>query len=175
VFPPFPTPAQRLAAKLVRTPNGCVEWRGLANVNGYGIICVNGKRVLTHRFAWTLANGPIPDGLEVCHHCDNPPCCNARGCLFLGTHAENMADRKAKGKGRGWKKEITHCPFDHPYSGLNLYVDPSGKRHCRACRRRGDHARTATKIPCDICGVVIGVGVMRRHQLRRHAVLAVAS
>jgi len=148
----------------------------------YGRIKVNGKTVMTHRFAWELVNGPIPDGLHVLHHCDNPPCGQTDptdgypdGHLFIGTHAENMADMKAKGYARGWDKDVTHCPFNHPYSGVNLYVDPNGKRYCRECRWERDQIRTATKVPCDTCGAVIGVGAIQRHQLRFHGALAVAS
>lgn len=50
-----------------------------------------------NRAAWVLVNGPIPDGMLVCHHCDNPPCCNPAH-LFLGTNSDNIADRDAKGR-----------------------------------------------------------------------------
>jgi predicted HTH domain antitoxin len=50
-----------------------------------------------HKVAWILTNGPIPNGLMVCHKCDNPPCCNPNH-LFLGTQTENMQDALAKGR-----------------------------------------------------------------------------
>lgn len=102
-----PSPAERLTAGLVLALNGCLEWTGHTDRDGYGRIQINGKPARVHRFAWELANGPIPDGLSVLHHCDNPPCGQTEptegypdGHLFLGTHVENMADRSAKGRRR---------------------------------------------------------------------------
>lgn len=57
----------------------------------------------SHRVAWELTNRPIPEGMLVCHRCDNPPCCRPDH-LFLGTHDENMADKSAKGRARGREK-----------------------------------------------------------------------
>ena len=53
--------------------------------------------------AWMLVNGPIPDGLLILHHCDNPPCCNPIH-LFLGTQSDNMRDAASKGRIRGYRK-----------------------------------------------------------------------
>ena len=79
----------------------CLEWSG-ARSSGYGVRRIGGRKghiVKVHRQTWEQANGPIPPGLWVLHHCDNPACYRIEH-LFLGTHTDNMADMKAKGRGR---------------------------------------------------------------------------
>jgi hypothetical protein len=90
-------PGARLWPRLVR--NGrCMEWTGCTNEHGYGVMTVDGRRIKAHRFAWIIVHGPIPTGMDVLHHCDNPPCCNVTECLFLGTMRDNMADMISKGR-----------------------------------------------------------------------------
>lgn len=83
-------------------PGACWEWTAGRLPLGYGVIHVTlapGERrtLKAHRVAWELHNGPIPEGLVVCHRCDNPPCCNPAH-LFVGTLSDNAKDAAAKGR-----------------------------------------------------------------------------
>lgn len=78
--------------------DGCVVWGGGLTSSGYGYLYVrNLGQVLAHRRAFENACGQIPDGMQVCHRCDNPPCVNPSH-LFLGSIADNMRDKVAKGR-----------------------------------------------------------------------------
>jgi len=83
---------------------GCHEWQGALTYNGYGRIGVNGKVQRVHRVAYELAHGPIPQGIVVCHRCDNPRCCNPDH-LFLGTTQENVEDKMSKGRHKAFTSD----------------------------------------------------------------------
>jgi hypothetical protein len=101
----------RLWARVKPAANSeCWVFVGTGTVNGgHGAIRVDGKMEKAHRVAWKLAHGSIPDGMCVCHHCDNPPCINPAH-LFLGTVADNNRDRHNKGR----SKNIFPAGDQHP-------------------------------------------------------------
>jgi hypothetical protein len=118
-----------------RTPSGCIEWQGKRNAQGYGMTSHKGRHMSAHRKAWFLTFGAIDGDLCVLHRCDNPPCINPKH-LFLGTHADNAADRDAKGRNGGdtRRKRTTHCANGHEYTDENTYTYKR-TRYCRECVR----------------------------------------
>lgn len=87
--------AQLIENRTAKNANGCLEWQKGLSKSGYGTIKVDRKKWYTHRLAWTIIKGAIPNGLLVCHHCDNPKCLNIDH-LFLGTNKSNMQDMSKK-------------------------------------------------------------------------------
>ena len=71
--------------------DACWLWKGQINHNGYGLFSIKGKKTIASRMAAIIALGPLPEGRIVCHHCDNPPCCNPNH-LYFGTARDNMRD-----------------------------------------------------------------------------------
>lgn len=91
-----PKQTERFWSKVEKTAS-CWLWTACLNPNGYGHLRVDKADWAAHRLSWEIHRGPIPDGLWVLHHCDNPPCINPAH-LFLGTCRDNHADMIAKGR-----------------------------------------------------------------------------
>lgn len=128
---PEPTLIEKINRRgFIRAETGCLEYQGIRHQHGYGQICPGRGPIRVHRAILESLHGPVPDGLGVCHSCDNPPCCEPT-YLLLGTQKDNAANRDSPGghNNAGW----TPCPNGHPYSADRpAKVD---KNRCRECTR----------------------------------------
>lgn len=79
----------------VQVTEKCWIWQGHTNDQGYGRFGVGDKVEQAHRVSYTIFKGPIPEGMNVLHECDTPPCVKP-SCLFLGTQIDNMGDASSK-------------------------------------------------------------------------------
>lgn len=99
-MPVKPQPvADRFWAK-VQKSDGCWIWTAAKQKHGYGLFTIRfhpARHALAHRKSYELVNGPVPEGMDVLHRCDNRQCVRPDH-LFLGTQADNNRDMKAKGR-----------------------------------------------------------------------------
>jgi len=119
----------------INNKSSCWEWTG-SKRNGYGRMIIGSRTDGTrksdsaHRVSYILAHGRIPDGMEVCHKCDNP-CCVNPDHLFAGTHQDNMDDRERKGRNIVWvgeeqprakltKKTVKDARWERAYKGTSI-------------------------------------------------------
>lgn len=121
--------------------NGCIEFKGCKDKDGYGRVSIKGKIVGAHRAAYCKQNGLTLDsikGFVVMHSCDNPSCVNPSH-LSVGTHRDNFDDMVAKGRYRGGWKNIPSA---------------SGEKNGRSVLTENDVAkiREAYKPRCKING-----------------------
>lgn len=140
-----PTTLEWLFDQCSPEPNGgCWLWTRSVCMSGYGRVQVAGKLQGAHRAASSLANGAIPDGLQLDHLC-RVRCCINPDHLELVTAAENT--RRGIGVGAAMvarQKSKTHCPIGHPYSEENTRIHRGGRR-CMECDRRKARERYIAK------------------------------
>ena len=89
----------------VGLPEECWEWQ--ANTGrGYGMFWFGKTPIVAHRASWMMLRGPIPEGMNVLHKCDNRKCVNPNH-LFIGTQSDNVQDMLQKGRGGDCRSGIT--------------------------------------------------------------------
>jgi hypothetical protein len=131
--------------------DGCWEWHASVGRSGYGTFTCKGVTWGSHRFSWAAANGQIPPGMSVLHRCDNKLCVRPDH-LFLGTQADNMADKMAKGR---QQRGLGHGSHTMPERR------PRGERHGQAIldapRVRGLRALKSVGFTCAELARMYGI------------------
>lgn len=142
--------------------DGCFEWSGSVNRQGYGRVYVaeTGGRMGAHRLAWELANGKIPEGLYVCHHCDNPPCVRIDH-LFLGTQEDNIRDASNKKRMKG-----NRVPRSAEQRARISLAQRGRKRSLESIKAGAEKIRGKKRPPH------VGIAVARANALRIHSDVA---
>jgi len=137
----------------ISSPDACWDWNGPRQPHGYGLFHIASmqRNVGTHRISYVIAHGDIPNGMCVCHSCDNPSCVNPAH-LWVGTQAQNVVDRKLKGRNGASRGESSP-------KAILTEVDVIEIRRRAAAGRWGIQAQLAREYgvdPMTIRDIVVG-------------------
>jgi len=115
---------ERFLSSIDKSGN-CWLWTGTMGgkkENMYGVLKMNRKTFRSHRFSYEYYKGKIPEGMFVCHTCDNPPCVNPDH-LFIGTQSDNMRDMLTKGRTPKAKLRLDEVRYIFDYKGDMSYSE----------------------------------------------------
>lgn len=127
-------------------PTNCWNWHGSKGSCGYGQFILSARRgekrvrISPYRFIWEYFHGPMPEGTEPDHLCNNRACCNPAHIEPV-THSENQRRSYSRGRKRikrdypGGRQRGTHCPHNHEYTPQNTIISSQGSVQCRECNR----------------------------------------
>ena len=102
----------------------CWPWTGAGKGNGYGNVRLGKRNVAAHRYAYEIMVGPVPDGMDVCHTCDNRWCVNPDH-LYVGTRKQNMTDCRNRGRAAGGnRKHLKEVDVQEIHRRLNAGMSP---------------------------------------------------
>lgn len=124
----------RRDGSVINTKTGRTLKPYIGDRGGHLRVDLAGSARYVHQLVAHVHIGPCPPGQDV-RHLDGNPANNDASNLAYGTRSQNVLDSVAHGTHRSANADKTHCPRGHPYNEANTYIDPSGRRRCRTCRR----------------------------------------
>lgn len=130
------SPEERVWLQVDKTPT-CWLWTGATPGGRYGVVHVNGRRLVVHRFIYEFLRGPVDPTLHLDHLCRVVTCVNP-------DHLEVVTPRENTLRGIGptaINARKTHCKRGHELAGDNLGLKPPGHRYCRTCKKMTDACR----------------------------------
>lgn len=150
--PRRPSVRDRLLARLIVDPSGCLLWTGARWATGYGRITVDGRSRQVHRVMWELFEGPIPAGLTLDHVRDRG--CTNRHCASIA-HLEPVTERVNILRGTSpsaINAAKVRCKCGREYDAIKA----DGRRICRACHRKALRKYRETKRAREFAHVLSG-------------------
>jgi hypothetical protein len=142
----------------VEITKDCWIWKAANTPRGYGIFTVKKKNIYAHRYSWSFVNGEIPEGMVICHRCDNPSCVNPDH-LFIGTQKENLDDMKNKGRSPVGEKHRTKTHPELVLRGEQIGTSKLSEEQVRKIREEYRPGKPGVKSETSLTGLAKKYGV----------------